>query len=97
MAVQRVNGLNLHYDLLGAGPPLALIIGYRLHGAAWPEAFVGRLARRFSVLTFDNRGTGRSEKPSAGYHLHVMAGDLLGLFDYLHGRLHFEAACADGW
>jgi pimeloyl-ACP methyl ester carboxylesterase len=64
-------------------PPLALIIGYPLHGAAWPEAFVERLATRFSVLTFDNRGTGQSEKPSSGYDLHIMAGDLLGLLHHL--------------
>jgi pimeloyl-ACP methyl ester carboxylesterase len=83
MAFQRINGLDIHYDVVGAGPPLALIIGYRLHGAAWPEAFVERLATQFSVLTFDNRGTGRSEKPSSGYDLHLMAGDLLGLLDHL--------------
>jgi 3-oxoadipate enol-lactonase len=83
MAFQRVNGLSIHHDVVGTGPPLALIFGYRLHGAAWPEAFVQRLARRFSVLTFDNRGAGLSEKPAAGYDLHVMAGDLLGPLDHL--------------
>jgi hypothetical protein len=28
---------------------LCLIIGYRLHGAAWPELFVARLAEHFSI------------------------------------------------
>src|SRR3954447_2246298 len=83
MAVQRVNGLNLRYEVVGAGPPLGLVIGYRLHGAAWPQTFIEKLARQFSVLTFDNRGTGLSDKPVSGYELHTMAEDVLGLFEHL--------------
>jgi pimeloyl-ACP methyl ester carboxylesterase len=83
MAFQRVNGITLRYEVAGRGPPLALIIGYRLHGAAWPEEFIERLARRFSVLSFDHRGTGLSDKPESGYELHTMASDLVGLFGHL--------------
>src|SRR5690242_6733585 len=83
MAVLSANGVSLHYEVRGEGYPLCLIMGYRLNGAAWPEAFVESLARRFSVLTFDNRGTGRSEKPAVGYDLHIMAADVAGLLDRL--------------
>jgi pimeloyl-ACP methyl ester carboxylesterase len=58
-------------------------MGYRLHGAVWPALFVDRLAQRFSVLTFDNRGTGLSDKPAQAYDMHVMAADVAGLLDAL--------------
>jgi pimeloyl-ACP methyl ester carboxylesterase len=83
MAFHEVNGINIRYEVVGTGPPLALIIGYRLHGGAWPEAFVDRLSEHFSVLTFDARGTGLSDKPASGYDLHVIATDVLGLMDHL--------------
>jgi 3-oxoadipate enol-lactonase len=83
MAFHEVNGVNIRYEVVGRGPPLALIIGYRLHGGAWPEVFVDKLSEQFSVLTFDARGTGRSDKPGSGYDLHVIATDVLGLLDHL--------------
>src|ERR671916_2353577 len=77
------NGVSLRYEVTGQGPPLCLIIGYRLHGAAWPQSFIERLGRHFTVLTFDNRGTGLSDKPASGYGLDVMAADVVGLLDEL--------------
>src|SRR5215210_326459 len=81
MAFLSANGVSLRYEVTGKGPQLCLIIGYRLHGAAWPDAFIESLARHFSVLTFDNRGTGLSEKPAYGYALYTMAADVAGLMD----------------
>src|SRR3954469_24932544 len=83
MAFLSANGVSLHYEVTGAGPPLCLIIGYRLHGAAWPDVFLESLAQRFSVLTFDNRGTGRSDKPADDYGIPTMAADVIGLLDGL--------------
>src|SRR3954470_1212798 len=83
MAVLSANGVALRYEVTGAGPPLCLIIGYRLHGAAWPDVFLESLAQRFSVLTFDNRGTGRSDKPADDYGIPTMAADVAGLLDGL--------------
>jgi predicted alpha/beta hydrolase len=53
-------------------------MGYRLHGAVWPDVFVNRLAQRFSVLTFDYRGMG-SATAAQGYGMHVMAVDVASL------------------
>lgn len=77
------NNVSLRYELSGEGPALCLISGYRLHGAAWPKAFVESLSCRFSVLMFDNRGTGLSDKPANGYDLDVMAEDVAGLLNGL--------------
>jgi pimeloyl-ACP methyl ester carboxylesterase len=71
-----VNGVRLAYRVRGKGPPLVLIMGYRLNSGAWPDAFIDTLAQQFTVITFDNRGTGQSEKPVTGYALANMARDL---------------------
>ncbi len=83
MPFLSANCVSLRYELSGEGPALCLINGYRLHGAAWPKTFVENLSCRFRVLTFDNRGTGLSDKPMLGYNLDNMARDVAELFDGL--------------
>ena len=63
--------------------PVCLINGYRLSGAAWPEAFIDRLSMRCSVISFDNRGTGRSDKPEHRIEFGNQARDVIGLLDDL--------------
>jgi len=79
----KVNGVHIAYRVQGDGPPLVLVMGYRLSSAAWPSTFVEGLARRFSVITLDNRGTGQSDKPVEGYAIANMARDVAGLLDEL--------------
>ena len=73
------NGVSLRYEIVGEGPPLCLINGFRLHGSAWPAAFVQRLATQFSVLTYDSRGTGLSDKPGDDYEITTLARDAVGV------------------
>jgi pimeloyl-ACP methyl ester carboxylesterase len=79
----KVNGIKIAYRVQGEGPPLALVMGYRLNSTAWPAAFIAQLARQFTVITLDNRGTGLSDKPVEGYAIANMARDLCGLLDEL--------------
>jgi pimeloyl-ACP methyl ester carboxylesterase len=79
----RVNGVNIAYDIKGDGPPLVLLMGYRLNSTAWPMRFIEQLARQFTVITLDNRGTGLSDKPVSGYSIANMARDVCGLLDEL--------------
>jgi pimeloyl-ACP methyl ester carboxylesterase len=81
--IARVNDVRIAYSVQGAGAPFVLIMGYRLSSAAWPSRFIEALAARFTVVTFDNRGTGLSEKPLQGYALSNMAADVCGLLDHL--------------
>jgi 3-oxoadipate enol-lactonase len=84
MAFLTSNGITLHYEVVGTGPAVCLINGYRLSADAWPEAFVSQLAARLTVITFDNRGTGRSDKPPTGYEFVNLAKDVVELLDNLH-------------
>ena len=79
----KVNGVRIAYRVQGEGPPLVLVMGYRLSSSAWPPTFIGQLARRFTVITLDNRGTGLSDKPVKGYAIANMARDVCGLLDEL--------------
>ena len=85
----EVNGIRIAYRVQGAGPSLVLVMGYRLSSAAWPPGFVEALARQFTVITLDNRGTGFSDKPVHGYAIANLARDIRGLLDELAiSRIH---------
>jgi pimeloyl-ACP methyl ester carboxylesterase len=89
MPSAATNGISLYYEIIGAGPPLCLISGYRQSSKAWPLPFMHRLGERHTVLSFDNRGTGLSEKPEDGYDLRNQAKDVVGLLDALGlSRVH---------
>ncbi|HEX3182300.1 MAG TPA: alpha/beta hydrolase, partial [Beijerinckiaceae bacterium] len=79
----RSNGVKIAFNIQGNGPPLVLIMGYRLNSSAWPQDFLDSLARRFTVITPDNRGTGKSDKPLDGYAIANLARDVHGLLDAL--------------
>ena len=83
MCDAEVNGIKIAFDIRGCGPPLILVMGYRLNSRAWPLDFIDALAERFTVVLFDNRGTGLSDKPLFGYELSNMAKDVCGLMDHL--------------
>lgn len=83
MGYADVNGIMIAYSVRGSGPPLVLIMGYRLSSLAWPLDFIEGLAQRFTVVVFDNRGTGASDKPTTGYEIANMARDVRGLLDHL--------------
>jgi 3-oxoadipate enol-lactonase len=83
MQYADVNSIRIAYAVHGSGPPLVLIMGYRLSSLAWPGDFIAALAKRFTIVLFDNRGTGTSDKPTFGYEISNMARDVSGLLDHL--------------
>ncbi|HET7037740.1 MAG TPA: alpha/beta hydrolase [Thermomicrobiaceae bacterium] len=78
MPIVQANGIRMYYELHGEGPPLVWINGL---GADITESapITRRLARRFRVLAFDNRGAGRSDKPDQPFTVEVMADDTAAL------------------
>ncbi|HYL57960.1 MAG TPA: alpha/beta fold hydrolase [Candidatus Acidoferrales bacterium] len=79
----KVGDVNLNYDLHGVGEPLLMIMGLGASSAAWDPELVAELARTFRVVTFDNRGTGQSDKPDAPYSIEMFADDAAGVLDHL--------------
>ncbi|HXQ24474.1 MAG TPA: alpha/beta fold hydrolase, partial [Candidatus Acidoferrales bacterium] len=72
MRFTRVNDVNLALYVYGHGAPVLMIMGLGGRAADWgsvPE----RIAHRFEAITFDNRGTGKSDKPDVPYNLDEMA------------------------
>ena len=74
---------NLNYDVYGKGEPLLMIMGLGASSATWDPELVAELARTFRVITFDNRGTGQSDKPDAPYSIEMFADDAAGLLGKL--------------
>src|SRR3954447_1965072 len=70
----------LHFDCTGEGPAVLLIMGLGLPGDAWWRT-VPVLAHSFQVVTFDNRGSGRSERPAGPLTLAGMASDAVAVLD----------------
>ena len=79
----QVNELNIHYSIQGQGQPLLLIMGLGGPAAAWDLEFVQRMAADYQVITYDNRGTGRSDKPDEPYSISLFASDAVGLLSAL--------------
>lgn len=87
-----IDGVNLHYDIEGEGPPLLLIAGLGANSSSW--ATVKPLLKdRFTCITFDNRGVGRSDVPPGPYTIDQMADDTAGLIR----RLGYDQVRAVGW
>jgi len=82
MATAHLNGIRIHYEVEGSGPPLLLISGLGQNSSAW-VAMLPMLRERFSCITFDNRGTGRSEVPPGPYTIDQMADDAAALIEHL--------------
>ena len=80
MATVKVNDINIYYEIHGEGPPLVLIMGLGGDLTRWYR-ILPILSREFRVITFDNRGAGRSDKPDIPYTMEMMADDIAGLLD----------------
>ena len=80
MPIAKVGDIDLYYEIQGSGDPLVLIMGYGADSGRW-FAIRDKLAQEHRLIIFDNRGTGRSDKPEGPYTPEMMAGDVVGLLD----------------
>jgi pimeloyl-ACP methyl ester carboxylesterase len=74
-----VDGTSLYYEVAGEGEPIVLLHGLTFDRRMW-EPQIGSLAERFTVVSYDLRGFGRSE-PAAVPYSH--AADLRALVEHL--------------
>jgi aminoacrylate hydrolase len=72
----------IHYEESGHGSPLIFVSGLGGVGRYW-EPQVPVFNSRFRVITYDQRGTGSSDKLQRVFSLDEMAQELVGLMDTL--------------
>lgn len=78
----NINGIELCYEIFGEGYPIILIHGF----GARKEGFkcqIPALSKQFKVITFDNRGAGKSERVIEPYTMETLANDIRCLLDFL--------------
>ena len=76
-----VAGVRIAYYVRGRGAPVLFIMGLGGRAGDWNERFLDRVAERFEVISFDNRGTGRSDAPDGEYTLEQMANEAVAVLD----------------
>ncbi|MFO0872890.1 MAG: alpha/beta hydrolase [Phycisphaerales bacterium] len=80
MPSAKIGGRDIHHEIEGRGDPLLLIAGFGCDRTIW--SFVRpALAERFRVITFDNRGMGRSSGGDAPFSIRDLADDAAALLD----------------
>jgi pimeloyl-ACP methyl ester carboxylesterase len=77
-----VNGIKMHYEIFGDGPPLLLIHGGAASIESW-FAQIPELSKKFKVIAADSRGQGRTSDADGPINFEIMASDYAGLLDHL--------------
>jgi 2-succinyl-6-hydroxy-2,4-cyclohexadiene-1-carboxylate synthase len=80
----QVNGIRLHADTAGEGPPLVLLHGFTGSGRSW-DRFIPSWSSHFRTIAVDLIGHGQSEAPDdpSRYSMEHVVQDLAALLDQL--------------
>jgi pimeloyl-ACP methyl ester carboxylesterase len=93
--------LNLYYEIEGSGPPIVLAHGLTGSIDYWHSyGYVTALREQYTVILFDARGHGRSDKPHepAAYDHQLMVSDILAVVDAVGiGRFHYWGYSMGGY
>jgi len=87
MPIVNTGNISIYYEIHGEGEPLVLIMGLGGDTTRWFR-ILPVLSKKYRVITFDNRGAGRSDKPDVPYTMQMLADDAAGLLD----KLEIDAA-----
>jgi pimeloyl-ACP methyl ester carboxylesterase len=88
------NGVRIHYEVEGEGPPLVMQHGFSDSMQTWYElGYVAALKQARQVILVDARGHGASDKPhdTAAYTKELQAADVMTVLQ------HLEIKRADYW
>lgn len=92
----QANGIDIYYELMGKGEPLALIGGSLFGRQNFAMVWKG-LAKEFRLISYDQRGYGLTDRPLMTYDLDLWADDLAALLDALKiERAHVMGTSAGG-
>ncbi|MEM3703331.1 MAG: alpha/beta hydrolase, partial [Candidatus Bathyarchaeia archaeon] len=79
----KVNDVNLYYEIRGQGFPFVMITGLGGNIDYWDIRLLDELSKRFKLVLFDNRGSGRSDVSDRQYTIKLLAEDTVGLMNAL--------------
>lgn len=77
------DGTRLYYEDVGSGPPVVFLNVAMLDSRMWHHQVDALTERGLRCVTYDRRGSGRSDRPSGGYDYDTLADDLAALLDQL--------------
>jgi pimeloyl-ACP methyl ester carboxylesterase len=81
------DGVKIHYEVHGDGPPLILTHGYSSTSAMW-QGQVAALSKHHRLILWDMRGHGQSDYPedTKAYSEALTVGDIAALLDQVGAR-----------
>jgi pimeloyl-ACP methyl ester carboxylesterase len=81
------DGVKIHYEVHGDGPPLILTHGYSSTSAMW-QGQVAALSKHHRLILWDMRGHGQSDYPEdpAAYSEALTVGDIAALLDQMGAK-----------
>jgi pimeloyl-ACP methyl ester carboxylesterase len=79
---ERLNGIELYYEVVGNGEPLLLLHSGTQSSRMWDE-FVPRFSGRYRLIIPDLRGHGGSTNPDGVWTTSASAADIIALLDHL--------------
>ena len=82
MPKEKVNDIEIYYEIIGEGEPLLLIHGLGSSTRDWEEQ-VPVFSQNFQVITIDLRGHGKTDKPKGPYSMRMFADDIIELLKKL--------------
>ena len=82
MASLNRDGVHIHYEVHGDGPPILLSHGYSATCRMW-DGQIAAFKDRYKVIVWDMRGHGQSDSPAdpAAYSESLTAGDMSAILD----------------
>src|SRR5580693_1171734 len=82
LLTEKLNGVQLYYELHGAGDPLILLHGFSGCSQDWAP-LIAEWSKNFQLIIPDMRGHGRSSNPSATFRHKDSATDIFAMLDHL--------------
>ncbi len=97
MPKAEINGAGIWYQRIGSGPNLVQI-GGAVSGHEGYATVTEAMAHHFTVLDYDHRGYGMSDRTPGRYSLDGWSKDLVGLLDHLEiERTHIHGGSMGGF
>jgi aminoacrylate hydrolase len=78
--VDLKDGGRIHYTVTGEGPAVVLVAGMGGAGSYW-QPQLGPFSSKYSVILYDQRGSGQSSKDDVDYSVVQMGEELLAVLD----------------